>query len=457
MKIWDQEKVIPYRAFDFEGGKMIASRMGMPFERVEEQLFETDFLGLSINPTCWSNIALDFARYAKKINPRIIIIIGGTEAMFRYEHYLQSGVIDFVIRGEGEITGPALIDALIHGKDYLGIKGLAFVQVGKIVETGIMRNCDLNKEPASAIDLFYDDVPLWDTPIEYYRDELIQTPTAHLYITRGCNQACEYCTTPRKYGRLRFKSLERVRKELQYFKKSGIKSINVWDDSLSSLVRHGKRDLLISYIRMIRQYGFPFEYAQSVVIRDLWDFEKCEPDFELIHELYSHELVNGEFIGCYGQYTPLEFLQEENTTAMDNKLLAFEKELEVIKSICEQGVRYLTFPCILGRSTDGPNQISFARKRLLQIVKLVEGYSVKVLITPYLYSIFPGTKIWQKEKDRLEYSIEDYPELFQFNASPHGTDYFTPGELMQAKLDLEREFLGEERFDRWIRTGRYQW
>ncbi len=457
MKIHNQETIIPYREFNFENGKIIASRMGMSFEKIEDQLKEADFLGLSINPTSWSNIALDFARFAKKVNPSLRIIIGGTEAIFRYDFYLKSGVIDFVIRGEGELVGPALITSLIHKQDYSGINGLAYIQNGQIVDTGITRNCDLDKEPLPAIDLLNGDIPLWNMPIEYFIDSDVKRPIMPLFITRGCNQSCDYCTTPRKYGRLRFKSLERLEKELQYFKSFGIESINIWDDSLSSLIKLGQRDLLIAYIRMIKAYGFPFEYAQGMVISDLWDKEKNEPDFVLISELYGHSTISGKFVGCYGHYTPVEFLQEENTTAINSKLLSFEKELEVIKAICRQDVKYLSFSCILGRATDGPNQVEFARKRLRRIKALVESFGVRILIAPYMYNIFPGTRLWTKEKDRLEYSIEEFPEMYQLNASPHGTNYFSPSELMQAKLDLEREFLGEERFKKWIQTGRYQW
>lgn len=457
MKIRDQKILNPYRSFPFEGGYMVASRMGMPFGKLEYQLRQADFLGLTVNPSSWANIALDFAWFARKINPQLKIILGGTDAMFRFEHYLQSKAIDFVIRGEGEITGPALLEALMNDKDYSEIRGLAFVDEGKILDTGIVRNCDLDAEPLSALDLFVDDMPLWATPIEYYVGPEVQAPIASLYITRGCNQACDYCTTPRKYGSLRFKSLARVEAELKHFKKFGVKTINIWDDSLSSLIRCGERELLLAYVRMIRQYGFSFEYAQGMVIRDLWNVEKGEPDFVLIEELFRHKIVNGKFVGCYGQYTPLEFLQEENTTAMNSKLLAYDQELAVIRAICEQGVRYMTFSCILGRSADGPSQVELARQRLSEVKKLVEGYGVKALITPYIYSMFPGTKIWKNERSRLVYSIDKFPELYQLNASPHGTEHFSPGELMRVKMELEKEFLGKARFADWIKTGRYQW
>ncbi len=463
MKIRDQDVIVPYCEFNYGEGKMVASRMGMPFDSIRSQLEWADILGLTINPSSWANLAVDFAGYAKCVNPQIKIIIGGTDATFRpefylrHEHFEKRRLFDFVVVGEGEVAGPELLRRLEFGQQVDEIFGVAYYSDGKVIMNGINRNVCLDDEPLPAMDLFVDDMSLWTTPIEGYVGMEVRPPIAPLYITRGCNNACEYCTTPQKYGRLRFKSLSRVEEELKHFKTFGIGTINIWDDSLSSLVGRGERDLLIGYIRLIRQYGFSFEYAQGMVIRDLWNKEKNEPDFALIKELYGHAIVDGQFVGCYGQYTPFEFLQTENPHDLNSKLIPFDKELRVLQAILDQGVRYLSYSCILGRADDSAEQFRLAESRMKQIQGIIEAAGARGLATPYIYSIFPGTRIWSREIERLDYSIEEYPELYQLNAAPHGTTHLTPGELMQAKLDLERESLGEERFKCWIKTGRYQW
>jgi radical SAM superfamily enzyme YgiQ (UPF0313 family) len=289
---------------------MTASRMGMRFEAIADQVRWADVIGLTINPSSWANIAIDFLKFAKRVNPRVKIVVGGTDPTFRPDFYLHHS-FDFVVRGEGEVAGPRLLKFIASGQYAASVRKDEFVRVHGITsiatdeaDADFERNCNLDDEPLPALDLFVGDMPLWTTPIEGYVGPEVRAPIAWIYITRGCNQSCEFCTTPQKYGRLRFKSLSRVEAELKRFQKFGIGTINIWDDSLSSLVGRGQRDLLVEYIRMIRRYGFSFEYAQGMVIRDLWDNVKNEPDFELIQALYGHEIVDGKFVGCYGQYMP---------------------------------------------------------------------------------------------------------------------------------------------------------
>ena len=168
-----------------------------------------------------------------------------------------------------------------------------------------------------------------------------------------------------------------------------------------------------------------------------------EPDVELIQELHGHEVVIDKFVGCYGQYTPFEFLQEENTTALNCKLLLYERELLVLRAILAAGVKYLSYSCIVGRPDDAAQQFQLAEARMKQIQGIIEAAGAHGLATPFVYSVFPGTRLWSQEVGTLEYPIEEYPELYQLNAAPHGTRILSCVELMEAKLRLERQILGK--------------
>jgi len=450
MKIRKQDTTIPYREFAYEGGTMVASRMGTPFENVREQIEWADVVGLSVNPTSWSNIALDFITYAKRVNPRVHVWVGGTDAMFRPEFYLRHGV-DLVVRGEGENTARELIAGNTNAR------GVAKLHNGQLLDTGIARGCNLDDSPMQAVDLFASDVPLWNMNIEANIPPEIPTPIGFLFTTRGCNQACPFCTTPQKYGKLRFRSLENIQTELELLRAHGIHTINIWDDSLASLIRWGERDHLIAIARLLRQMGFAYEFSQGMVISDLWDKENGQPDEQLISELFSHETKNGRWVGCYGEYFPMEFLQDDDPHNAAAKLMSYDKELAVMRMILSQGVRWLTYSCIIGRPQDGPHEFDLSARRLNEVTEIIEEYGAKGLPTPFIYSVFPGTKLWREESVKLKYSIREYPELYQLNATPHGTKHFTPGGLMEAKMRLEENILSPTQCKNWWRTGRYQW
>lgn len=450
MKIRDQDQIVAYREFQYEDGIMIASRMGTPFENVRGHIEWADVVGLSVNLTSWSNIVFDFIKFAKRVNPHVQVWVGGTDPTFRPEFYLRHGA-DLVVRGEGENVAHELVN------NNLAVRGITMITDEQLLNTGIARGCNLDDSPMQAIDLFADDVPMWNMNIEENIPSEIQTPIGFLFTTRGCNKSCPFCTTPQKYGKFRFCSLEKIQTELELLHVQGIRTINIWDDSLTSLVQCGERGHLIAITRLLRQMGFAYEFSQGMVISDLWNKEGGRPDEELIHELFSHEIRNGKWVGCYGEYFPMEFLQEENPHNAAAKLMSYDKELAVVHTILSQGILWLSYSCIIGRPQDGPREFNLAAQRLNEVTEIIEGYGTKGLPTPFIYSVFPGTKLWREKNVKLKYSIDEYPELYQLNATPHGTEHFTPGGLMEAKMHLEKKVLSPAQCQKWWQTGRYQW
>ncbi|MAG19833.1 hypothetical protein CL618_00155 [archaeon] len=464
MKIRDQDTIVPYREFQYGDGIMVASRMGVPFEKLEETLLNTDILGLSINPTSWANIAKDFMQYAKDVNPDIKIVIGGNEATFRPETYLRDGLADIAMLGEAEISLPNLIQSLREKSDLRSVKGIAYNEVGEVIRTGMPDKPSMEDVPLPALDILKDDISLWTTPIESFPlPEGVDTPIGFTFFTRGCYQSCDYCTSPRKMGKFRFNSLERIAEELDHFKEHGITTLNVWDDSLTSVMYPGAlgreegRRYLIDLAQLIRDKGFAYEFSQGVVIKDLWDKERNQPDFELINTLYSNEIRDGKFVGCYGEYFPTEFLQVENPHDRCEKLEDFEVEKEILKAILNAGTKFFTYSSIMGSNEDSPENFEFAKKRMAELKELIKTNGGRSLATPFIYTSFPGTKLWDKEEMNLEYSIDEFPELYQLNVATQKTEHFKPHELVLAKEDLEEELMSPGQFARWQSTGRYQW
>ncbi|RMG02848.1 MAG: magnesium-protoporphyrin IX monomethyl ester oxidative cyclase, partial [Nitrospirae bacterium] len=58
--------------------------------------------------------ALQILENTKKINPSIRTIIGGVHPTFMFDEVLRSGVVDYVVRGEGEATMKELLLTLVH-------------------------------------------------------------------------------------------------------------------------------------------------------------------------------------------------------------------------------------------------------------------------------------------------------------------------------------------------------
>lgn len=132
--------------------------------------------------------AVKVLKLAKELNPAVITILGGLHVTFCWEEALKEHgeVIDYIVRGEGEIGTAELLSALEDKRDLSMIKGLAYRQDGEIITTGSAPFiADLDSLS-----------PAWD---------LVEWPDYTFYTTkgsrmalvsssRGCTEGCSFCS-----------------------------------------------------------------------------------------------------------------------------------------------------------------------------------------------------------------------------------------------------------------------
>ncbi|MBM3253196.1 MAG: hypothetical protein FJZ16_02960, partial [Candidatus Omnitrophica bacterium] len=97
--------------------------------------FHPQIVGLSV---CQYNMreVLAIAELAKKINPRIVTIIGGSHATFMpKEALLEMPSIDVICKGEGEVVLPALCECVKYKRGMETVKGIVFRKDNIVVET----------------------------------------------------------------------------------------------------------------------------------------------------------------------------------------------------------------------------------------------------------------------------------------------------------------------------------
>lgn len=121
----------------------------------------------------------------------------------------HSDYVDYIVRGEGEITLPELLDCHFSRGDASKVKGIAFRVDGRALATPA-------REYISDLDLIEGAWDLVDWGIYTYRP----TPGSVLAIvnsSRGCNQYCSFCSQQLFWSRTwRAKSPEKFVSELEY-------------------------------------------------------------------------------------------------------------------------------------------------------------------------------------------------------------------------------------------------
>ncbi len=132
--------------------------------------------------------ALELTALAKKINPDVVTVHGNVHATFCYDEVLKAehDTVDYIVRGEGEVTLVSLLDCLNGGGDPATVPGLAFYREGNVVVT-----------PKAAYIHDLDALPMaWDLvewPIYSYRAKN-NARLAIVSSSRGCKERCSFCS-----------------------------------------------------------------------------------------------------------------------------------------------------------------------------------------------------------------------------------------------------------------------
>ncbi|MCX9074876.1 MAG: cobalamin-dependent protein [Candidatus Methanoperedens sp.] len=131
--------------------------------------------------------AIRVLKIAKQIDPEIITFLGGIHPTFCWEDVLKKdgNTVDYIIRGEGEITTTDLLDQVFEGK-IPDVPGIAYVNDGRII-------CSEERPLISDLDAL---PAAWD--LVEWKDYSFKTKKnstlAVVSSSRGCTQQCTFCS-----------------------------------------------------------------------------------------------------------------------------------------------------------------------------------------------------------------------------------------------------------------------
>lgn len=192
---------------------------------IVSRIGKTRSVGLSFYQTTMGE-TLALCREIRRHCPDLPVIGGGPLMTTSFDRLMASGLIDFGIVGEGEITLAELIR-----KDFShpeAIPGLAYMEGKKPVFTGRRSHIpDLDTLP-------FLDYSLVDMPAYWEKQEELQIPRSLFMTTsRGCAYRCSFCSTATLWpGKIRRYSPDRIIREIRHHREAfpGI-HISFMDDS----------------------------------------------------------------------------------------------------------------------------------------------------------------------------------------------------------------------------------
>jgi len=327
---------------------------------VKEKIKDCRYAGISVM-TMQIPKALEVCRIIREINPDCKIIWGGSHPTFFIKETAVSPLIDAICYGEGELT----MEEIVNGKNFLEIKGIAYMENGQI-----KINPPRELHNPAQMPLFN-----WNLVPQEILHNLYLIPSL---TSRGCPHRCTFCINAILKNKWRARTVEQVLKDLEIIKEKEYfrdKKLRFWDENFFVDIKRAK-DIINGMIE--RNLILPWE----TTIRAGYVKEGMVDD-ELMAKLKKS--------GCY----LLSFGAESGSPVILNKIKKDVTAEEIVNS-AKMCLKYDIIP-----------QYSFmiglpgeSKKDMMLTLKLIDdliALSPKVqILGPQAFRPYPGSTLYEE-------------------------------------------------------------
>lgn len=238
------------------------------------------------------SVVLDLAENIRKVMPDVVIWAGGPEVSYDAEQFLlENPQFDGVMIGEGEYTFYRLLRYYVDQEGSLAeISGITYYEKrgGEIRATGSARMLDT----------------LDELPFVYQVPETFANRIIYYESSRGCPYSCSYCLSSID-KRVRFRSLELVKKELSVFLEHKVPQVKFVDRTFNC--RH---DHAMEIWRFLSEHdngvtNFHFEIAADILTEEEIDLlSRMRPG--LVQLEIGVQTVNEKTLGAINRSAKFE-------------------------------------------------------------------------------------------------------------------------------------------------------
>jgi anaerobic magnesium-protoporphyrin IX monomethyl ester cyclase len=311
------------------------------------------------------------ARIIKEVNKNAVIVVGGPHITNDPIGTLENENIDFILKGEAEISFFKLIEEIKkEEKDFSNISNIGYMKDGEVIINKMEFYPDIDDLPFPDYKL----IKFEEYPKLYF---MKRYPVASIMTSRGCPYSCNFCSAPRTSGKkFRARSAKKIVEEIKFLKENyKIKEFQIWDDNFTL-----NKQRVIDFCALLHQekINLPWWCPNGLRIETL--------DRNLIEKMYR--------AGCYSMTFGIESGSEKIQKDM-NKNLDLQKTKEIIKIASDMGIRTQGF-FILGYPTE-------TREDILKTIK----FSLELPLKRASFSLFQplvGTEIYEtlEEQGKLK-------------------------------------------------------
>lgn len=341
----------------------------------------------------------------KKLNRNTRIILGGPQVSPIAETILEeNNQIDFIVRGEGEVTFKELIKTLLDSKKNLDmVSGITYRDNSQIVN-------NLDREIIPDLD---------SIPSVYICNFTnLKNREVCLETQRGCVFKCHFCYYNKGFDKIRFFSMQRTKRELSFLLRQKLTTIYLMDPVFNLNMKRAKE--ICRFIIGNNKNNIPFHTEIKAEFID-----------DELAELFSKANIKYLEIGLQST--------KNKVLSLVNRKLNLENFANGINLLKKYDFK-TEVQLILGL----PGDTFYSFKRSLEFVLNLQPKALSI----FRLQVLPGTEIWNKARE-LGIIYEDEPPHYFLQSKTLSFDEVIQLEKIKNSLNLFRtkktiEFLCKE-------------
>jgi anaerobic magnesium-protoporphyrin IX monomethyl ester cyclase len=225
---------------------------------------KANVIGITCSATCLSPEAIKAIHFCRELSPDATIVAGGSHFTLMAEPILQElKELDYIVLGEGEETFSQLIKNLSQGRNEKGIKGIAYVEDGKVV---------LQEKPPPIPNLDFLPFPAYhliDMESDAYYWHGMGRRAFGISTSRGCGDRCAYCSETKFWeGVWRGRSGKKMMEEISFLYRKFGKSLFVFNENTFNWNRRRVEEFLEELGKSGLRIDFWFQSRIKDILRD---------------------------------------------------------------------------------------------------------------------------------------------------------------------------------------------
>ena len=213
------------------------------FEKKDPKIEKPDAIFLSTTFICNLRDLEVALKWIEKRYPESLIALGGQYSNLKYQKIMEKFEnVSYVLRGDGEISIPPLIESLKGELKEEEVPNLVWRDSNGDIKVNNLEYLDLD-----------------DYPVTKFKGQNMSVPYESM---RGCAFACKFCSFPAASPKWRIKSAEKIMDDWNFYKEKGVKRIKAMDSAFTAPKKRTEK-----LLEMLKDKGIEWEaYSRADVI-----------------------------------------------------------------------------------------------------------------------------------------------------------------------------------------------